>query len=443
MTVKRAQWGSRLGFILAAAGSAVGLGAIWKFPYVTANNGGGAFLLLYTVFCLTIGLAVMLAEFAIGRHTKQGPVGAFRKLLGKGWAWPGYMNMLCNFLVMSFYGVIGGWSLAYLFKSMSGSLFTESSRHFQQVYDNFVGNPYEPIFYHALYVALNIIILAGGVQKGIEKLCKYMMPALFILMIVLVVRALTLPGAGEGVIFFLKPNFAAVSFQSVLDALGMAFFSLSLGMGAMITYGSYLPKNTKIFSAALWVVNLQVLCAILAGLMVLPVVFAFNVEPNFGPGLTFVTLPAIFNSLPFGQFIAVMFFTLVFFAALASSISMIEVMATHFIEERHFSRVKAVTWLGIAIILAGIPVSLSFGIWKDFKVLFDKNIFDLLDAATSNLLILLGGISVSVTVGWVKWPILHEQLPSKPLMLAKSLRFTCRWITPIAIGGLLLRSFIN
>ncbi|MFC4161265.1 sodium-dependent transporter [Chitinimonas lacunae] len=438
MTAARAQWGSRLGFILAAAGSAIGLGAIWKFPYIAGNNGGGAFLLLYIFFSLTIGLTVMLAELALGRAAKLGPVGAFRKLVGSKWALFGYMGVLTGFLIMTFYSVVGGWTLGYLVKAVSGELTGLSREGLNQVFGSFISDPWKPVWYHGLFLLLNMAVVLGGVKSGIEAICKYLMPGLFILMIGLIIRALMLPGAMDGVAFFLLPDFSKVTISTVVEALGFAFFSLSLGMGAMITYGSYLDDQAKLVSSALWVIGLQVACALLAGLMVLPVVFAFGFDPAAGPGLSFITLPAIFDHLPAGQWLGALFFALLLVAALTSSISLIEVVASYFIDEHGMERRKITLAVCLVMFVAGIAPSLSFGLWQDVKP-FGRTIFDLLDYLTSNVMLPLGGIAVSICLGWIAWPILARQLPHESPWFMTAIRLGCRWFAPLAIGGVLLK----
>ncbi|WP_228369849.1 sodium-dependent transporter [Laribacter hongkongensis] len=335
----RSQWGSRLGFILAAAGSAIGLGAIWKFPYVAAQNGGGAFLLIFLAFVFTLGVTLMMAEMAMGRAAHDSAVGTFRKLGGKPWSVVGYICVLVGFLILSFYSVVGGWTIAYLVKSIGGTALSSDPKALGEAFGRFIANPTEPLWYHAGFMALTVGVVLGGVQHGIEKLSKFLMPALFILMLGLIVRGLTLPGAMEGVAYFLTPDFSRVTASTVIDALGLAFFSLSLGMGAMITYGSYVQSSTSIPGSAMWVVTLTTLVCFLAGLMVLPAVFAFGFDPSAGPGLTFITMPAVFSHMVGGQFFAIAFFTLLLVAALTSSVSLMEVVTSFMIDEFGMKRV--------------------------------------------------------------------------------------------------------
>ncbi|OWY38648.1 sodium-dependent transporter [Xenophilus sp. AP218F] len=435
----RSQWGSRLGFILAAAGSAIGLGAIWKFPYVAATNGGGAFLFIYLGICLTLGLVLMLGEMAVGRAAHAGAVGAFRKLAGGGWPVIGYMGVLVCFLILSFYSVVGGWTIAYIGKSFDGSIMTADAKALGGIFSSFISHPLEPVVYHGVFAALTLGVVIGGVQQGIEKLSKWMMPALFLLMLALIVRVLTLPGAMEGLLYFVTPDFSKVSGAMLVDALGLAFFSLSLGLGIMVTYGSYVGKESNLVSASLWVILLTVATCFLAGLMVLPAVFAFGFDPAAGPGLTFITMPAVFSHLPMGQLFSALFFCLLLLAALTSSISLLEVVTSFAIDEFGLSRRAAAIGMAAGIFLLGVPASLSLGIWSD-ALLFGMNFFDLLDYLTSKLLMPLGELLLALFVGWKAWPLVAAELarnePTHSLLLA--MRRFCQFLAPALIGWILV-----
>lgn len=295
-TNDREQWGSRLGFIMAAAGSAVGLGNIWRFPYVTGMNGGGAFVLIYLLIVFTIGASVMLAEMAIGRGAGLNAVGSFKKLRGGAWPLVGWMGVIAGFIILSFYGVVAGWTIAYMIKSFTGLMEIAAQGKAGDAFGAFVSNPTQVILYQAIFMLGTIWIVFRGIGEGIEKYCKVMMPALFLLLLVLIVRAVTLDGAMKGLEFYLKPDFSKVTGKTILDALGQGFFSLSLGMGCMITYGSYLSKDEALPSAAFTVTFLDTMVAFLAGFAIFPAVFAFNMKPAAGPGLTFITLPSVFSS---------------------------------------------------------------------------------------------------------------------------------------------------
>ena len=439
----RAQWGSRLGFILAAAGSAIGLGAVWKFPYVAANNGGGVFLFIYLFFCITLGLLLMVTEVSLGRLSAASPVGAFRKNGGKLWSLVGYSSVLTCFLIMSFYSVVGGWTVAYLVKAATGSLAGSgaTATEFTEQFTHFISSPLDAIFYYMIFTALTVGIVIGGVQKGIENLAKYLMPGLFVLLLVLVGRALTLNGAIDGVIYFITPDFGKVTPAMLIDALGLALFSLSLGMGIMLTYGSYVSKSANLFSSSIWVISLTILMCFLSGLMILPAVFAFGFNPAAGPGLTFVTMPAIFSQMPMGGFFATLFFVLLLVAALTSSISILEVLVSFLIDEFHINRRRATILAIIMVIIPGIPCTLSFGAW-DHVLIFGKTFFDLFDYLTSNLMMPLNEILLAIFVGLYAWPKVEADLSGSGrfLVLLPVVRFFLRFVVPVLIGIILIRS---
>ena len=337
-----------MGFILAAAGSAVGLGNVWRFPYVTGENGGGAFLLIYLGIVFSIGVSVLVAELIIGRSTQLDPAGAFRKLAGGAWPIVGYMSILTAFVILSFYCVIAGWTVAYMIKSITGSVLTANPEDIGGVFDAFITDPLEPVLYTALFIGLTVFVALGGVASGVERAARILMPALFVILLVLVARSVTLDGAVEGIAFFLEPDFSKVTWETLLAALGQAFFSLSLGMGAMITYGSYMQRHDDIAGSALAVTVLDALVAVLSGLVILPAVFAFGAAPTAGPGLTFITLPSIFAQMPFGFLFAALFFFLLAIAALTSAVALLEVVIAYFMDEGSANRKKVAVTAGIA-----------------------------------------------------------------------------------------------
>ncbi|WP_242972974.1 sodium-dependent transporter [Anaeromicrobium sediminis] len=397
---EREQWGSKVGFILAAAGSAVGLGNLWKFPYVAGKNGGGAFVLVYFIILFLVGFTLMLAEIALGRHTQLNAIGAYRKLREK-WAFVGGLGVLAAFMLLSFYSVVGGWVINYVIKSVTGGLNVSDPEVLGNMFGEFVANRWTPIIYHAIFMLLTLLIVLGGVGGGIEKASKIMMPALFGFIILLAVRAVTLPGGIEGVKYLLVPDFSKINMEVILSALGQVFFSLSLGMGCMITYGSYLGKDTNIPESAVIIPLCDTAIALLAGLAVLPAVFAFGFEPAAGPGLIFVTLPAVFSQMPLGNLFAIMFFILVLFAALTSSISLLEVCVAYVVDEWGWNR-KLTTWTLAGLIFAiGVPASLSMGPWADIHLLGDRGFFDTYDYIVSNWLLPLGGLLLCIFVGWI------------------------------------------
>ncbi|MGL4605418.1 MAG: sodium-dependent transporter, partial [Iodobacter sp.] len=347
--MSRANWGSRLGFILAASGSAVGLGAIWKFPYVAGKNGGGVFLLAYLACVFTVGIALLLAEMVIGRAANRSATTAFRDLKGGLWPWAGRLSVLCIFIVMAYYSVVGGWVIAYIGKSITGEALGHDPKALGVAFTHFIADPASSLFYTALFLGVTVAVVLGGVQKGIERMSKVLMPALFLLMLILIARSLTLPGAWEGVRYFITPDFSKLTSAMVVDALGLAFFSLSLGMGIIISYGSYVDKDTNLAGATLWISILATLASVLAGFMVLPAVFAFGVDPAAGPGLTFITMPAIFAQMPFGQGWAIAFFLLLLFAALTSSVSIVEPIVSFLIDEFGWERRRAAYLTSVAV----------------------------------------------------------------------------------------------
>ncbi|NQU60908.1 MAG: sodium-dependent transporter [Rhodospirillales bacterium] len=439
----RGQFTTRLGFILAAAGSAIGLGNIWKFPYLAGENGGAVFLILYLGFIFTIGISVMLAELAIGRASKKNPVGAFAHLKGGKWVAVGFMSVLTGFVILSFYSVVGGWTIAYAVKTATGLLSTTDAKAFGSTFGNFVSDPMEPLFYHGVFMALTVAVVAKGVDNGIEKTCRVLMPVLFVLLVVLCIRSLTLPGAAKGVAFFLEPDFSKINAGMVIAALGHAFFSLSLGMGAMMTYGSYLPRQTSLPGAALWVTSLDTLIAVMAGFLVLPAVFAFGFDPGAGPGLTFITLPAVFSKIPFGAFFGTLFFVLLVVAALTSAISLLEVVVAYLVDEKHIARRPAAIGAGAVIFALGIPSSLSFGIWSDVTFL-GKGFFDIMDYLASNVLLPTGGILISLFVGWVVFAKVMDGDQGgigQGFRWAKVWRIVCQYVAPAAIAWILISGF--
>ena len=400
MSEKRATLGGRLSAVLVAAGSAVGLGNIWRFPYIAGENGGGAFLIIYIGCILLLGIPVLLAEFTVGRHTHLASVGAYRSL-SKRWSFLGYNSVISSLLILGFYFVVSGWTLDYLVTSISGEIaeFTHPGINAER-FAAFTGSPLRPIIYTIIFALLTHAVIALGVQKGIERSSKLMMPILFVMLIVIAVRSIAMPFGLEGVEFFLKPDFSKVTAKTLLDAMGQAFFSLSIGLGCMITYSSYFNDKTNLQKTAFNVIALDTLVAILAGLAIFPAVFSAGIEPTSGPSLVFVTLPSIFNTMPFGAFWSSIFFLLLVLAALTSTISLHEVLTAYLHEERGLSR-KAAAWIvTIGTSLLACASSLSLGVWGNFKIC-GLNIFDSLDFVTANILLPLGGLLTSVFAGWV------------------------------------------
>ncbi|WP_255987571.1 sodium-dependent transporter [Chitinolyticbacter albus] len=430
----RANWGSKLGFILAAAGSAVGLGAIWKFPYVAGKNGGGAFLIAYLVCVFTLGIALLLAEMVIGRTAKKSATTAYRDLKGGLWPWAGRLSVLCVFIILCYYCVVGGWTVAYIGRSITGEALTADTKLLASAFASFIASPIQALGYTAVFLGITVAVVLGGVEKGIERMSKVLMPALFALMLLLIARALTLPGAWEGVRYFVTPDFSKMTPAMIVDALGLAFFSLSIGGGMIIAYGSYVSKETKLVGATLWVSTLATLACVLAGLMVLPAVFAFHVDPAAGPGLTFITMPAIFAQMPGGQLFAVAFFLLLLFAALTSSVSILEPIVSFLIDEFGMTRQPATFAVAITSFIIGIPAALSFGPMAD-TLFFGMNAFDLMDYVASNVMMPAGGLLAALFVGWAIWPRVKDELAAEgATAVLPAFRIVCAVVAPILIG---------
>lgn len=402
MVQQREQWGSKLGFILAAAGSAIGLGNIWKFPYIAGENGGAAFIFIYLICIAIIGLPVLIGEILIGRTTQLNPVGAFRKLSGSSfWASIGGMGVIAGFAILSFYGVVAGWSTGYFVESVRGSFFDYADpnavgEHFNKL----TSNVYWVLGFLALFMSVTMIIVFAGVQKGIERGSKILMPLLLIILLILMFIGISLDGSEKGLSFLFEPDWANVTGESVLIALGHAFFTLSLGMGAMMTYGSYMSKKDSVPVAALQIVFLDTIIAIIAGVCIFTVVFATGQDPAAGPGLIFQTLPIVFTQMPGGYLFSILFFLLLTIAALTSAISLLEVVVAYFVDERGWKRHRAVIVFGTIIFLLGVPCALSFNVMSDIK-LFGLNFFDLVDFMASNILLPIGGLFIAVFVGWI------------------------------------------
>ena len=400
MKEKRAALGSRWGAVLVAAGSAVGLGNIWRFPYVAGENGGGIFLLLYIGCILLLGLPILLAEFSIGRYTRKNAVGAFRTI-SRRWSFIGYLSVLAPFLILGFYFVVAGWTLEYLVVSLSGSI-----SHYgdpavnMQLFEQFTLDPLRPVVYTVVFVLLTHVIIALGVQKGIERASKLLMPMLFFVLIVLALRSVTMENGMEGLKFVFRPDFSKVTASTLLNALGQAFFSLSIGLGCMITYASYFKPETQLRRTALNVIALDTIVAVLASIVIFPAVFSVGIEPTSGPSLVFVTLPAIFNTMNLSTLWSSAFFLLLAVAALTSTISLHEVLTAYVSEEWRLSR-KSAAWLTtLSVSLLASAASLSIGIGRDYT-LCGKTLFDALDFVTANILLPAGGAFISLFAGWV------------------------------------------
>ena len=449
MTKKdRGNFGSKLGVILASAGSAVGLGNIWRFPYETGNHGGAAFILIYLGCILLLGLPIMIAEFLIGRHSQANTARAYQILApGTQWRWVGRMGVLAGFLILGYYSVVAGWTLEYIFEAVSNSFAGKTPTEFISSFQSFSSNPWRPALWLTLFLLATHFIIVKGVEKGIEKSSKIMMPTLFIIILVLVGCSVTLPGASRGIEFLLKPDFSKVDGNVFLGAMGQAFFSLSLGMGCLCTYASYFSKDTNLTRTAFSVGIIDTFVAVLAGFIIFPAAFSVGIQPDAGPSLIFITLPNVFqqafSGIPVLAYIfSVMFYVLLALAALTSTISLHEVVTAYLHEEFNFTRGKAARLVTAGCILLGILCSLSLGVTKDFTI-FGLGMFDLFDFVTAKLMLPLGGLLISIFTGWyldkkLVWSEITNNGTLK-VPIYKLIIFILKYVAPIAISVI----FIN
>lgn len=397
----RDQWGSKFGFIMAAAGSAVGLGNIWRFPYITGQNGGGAFVIIYIFCVILIGVPLLFTEMGLGRYAGSSTVGAFKNTkANKFWMLAPILALLISFFVLTYYAVIGGWAVGYIFTSVFNIDITFAA---------FVQNPTIVLPLFAAFIVLTILIVLGGISGGIEKASKILMPMLFLLLLLVAIRSMTLPGAMAGIEFYLIPDWSKVTPNTFLTALSQAFFSMSIGWGIMITYGSYLPKKANIITSGLWVGAMDAGVALLAGFMIFPAVFAFGMEPSQGPTLTFQVLPAIFAQIPYGNIVGGLFFLLLSVAALTSSISILEVPASYFMDEKKWSRKKSAWVVGVLAFVVGVPSALTAidgNFFNEISIPWFQGatvtgFFDILDTVFGTFFIVVVAFMTSVYVGWM------------------------------------------
>ncbi|GJQ19958.1 MAG: sodium-dependent transporter [Bacteroidia bacterium] len=437
----RGTWGSRIGFILAAAGSAIGLGNIWRYPYVTGQNGGAAFVLLYLACVLVIALPILLAELSLGRHTTLNPVGAFKKLTkSKVWPLVGYLGVVTGAGILSFYLVVAGWTLGFIVRTIIPS--TES-------FTAFVSNPWEELGYFTAFLLLTVYVVLGGVERGIERWSKLLMPALAAILFLLIIYNLTLDGAMKGVEFYLNPDFSKIHGSTFLAALGQAFFSLSLGMGTMITYGSYISKKENIPFSATAVALSDTLIAFLAGLMIFPALFAVGVEPTQGPSLVFEVLPRVFSTMPGGTLLGVLFFILLAIAALTSTVSLLEVPVAFLVDEKQWTRKKSVLVVSALVFVLGVPSALSQGYVPalgELNIFGQQDFLSLMSFLFSDLSLPLGGMFICIFVAWV-WGSRNalEEIKmgttERTISLLGIWEFLIRYVCPVVIAIILLNVF--
>lgn len=434
---EREHFGSKLGVIMASAGSAIGLGNIWKFPYEAGKNGGAAFIIVYLAAIVLVGMAIMIAEYVIGRRGGRNAVGSFKALAPKSAWWiPGLLGVIAATAILSFYGVVAGWTFEYLFQASRNAFAGQSPEALGEQFGNFIQHPYRPVLWQLLFMFITCAMILSGIKKGIERYTEILMPVLFVVILILAIRSMTLPGGGEGVRFIFHPDFSKIDGQTILNALGLAFFSLSLGLGAIITYGSYVAKNDNLISTTFEVIVLDTVIAILAGLAIFPAVFAYGIEPGSGPSLVFITLPNVFQQMPGGMLWGIMFFLLLAVAALTSSVSLLEVVTAYISEELKMKRRTAIFIAASIITVLGGFCSLSQGQFNHLRI-FGLNIFDFLDTLASNYLLPIGGMLISIFAGWkLSKSDLLDELSNGGRLNVRAfglLRFTLRWVAPVAI----------
>ncbi len=436
---------------MALAGSSIGLGNLWRFPYMVGTNGGAAFIVVYLVIVFLLCLPILNAEILLGRKAQANAYGAFKKLApGTGWKWAGLLMVITPMIVLSYYSVIGGWSIEYLLKSvcLDFTSSTASRAELDTMFGSFISSPWKPLIWHTVFLLLTALIIVAGVQNGIEKFGKVMMPVLFVMVLLIVVRSATLPGAGEGFRYLFKPDFSKITPGVCVSALGQGFFSLSVGFGIMLTYGSYVSRQENIAKSAVYTAVADFIFAIIASCAIMPAVFAFGLSPEAGPGLLFETLPFIFSQMPLGGVVAIFFFFALLVAALTSSISIYEVGAAFLVEERHMSRRKAAVVIFIVVWIVGALCSLSFGPLNGVRI-FGRTIFDFLDQLSANFLMTVGAFLLVVFVGW--------KMPKKEMAaeftndgtiagnhgVYRYMRFIIRYIAPIAILVILISGILS
>ena len=438
---ERGHWGSKLGFVLAAAGSAIGLGNIWKFPYITGVNGGGAFVLIYLLCIALVGLPVMTAEILLGRSTQKSPVGAFRSLSNGrgGWVAFGWLGVVGAFVILSYYSIVAGWALHYSYLSITGQIVGLGPEGVGPAFDALFASNELNLFWHVIFMTVTVGVVVGGVSKGLERWSRILMPALFVLMIILLVNSFTLDGFGRALDFVFGFHTEQLTASGVLEALGHAFFTLSLGMGAMLTYGSYLRRDDDIMSASITISVLDTVIALTASMILFPIIFTFNMEPGAGPGLVFVSVPIALSQLPAGGFLSFIFFALLVFAALTSSISMLEVVTSYMIDEKGWLRSRATLVSGAIIAVIGIPSALSGGtalFGSGFAEIFGRNWFDTFDYLVSNWMLPLGGLGIALFTAWrVDDAIRHREFlnGTKLAFFYRTWLFLLKFVVPVGI----------
>lgn len=442
------QWTNRTVFILAATGSAVGLGNIWKFPYITGENGGGTFVLVYLLCIALIGVPIMIAEIMLGRRGKQSPINTMAALAkdehrNPYWAWLGWMGVVAGFLILSYYSVIAGWAMSYVFRTAGGMFLGVTADGVNSIFTDLVSQPERLLAWHTIFMVITMIVVARGVKNGLEKAVTFLMPLLFCLLVVIVLYAMSTGYFMDGVRFMFTPG--EITGKGVLIAMGHAFFTLSLGMGAIMVYGSYLSNEHSIVQASIIIALADTAVALLAGVAIFPIVFANGLEPGAGPGLIFQTLPIAFGHMQGGTLVGVLFFTLLVFAAWTSAISLIEPAVAYLVENKGYNRIYASVWVGLFTWFVGLGTVFSFNIWQDKTVsipyLFDNlTFFDTLDYLTANVMLPLGGLFIALFAAWaMRGASSREELSTYPFIY-KIWRFLVRYITPVAVIVVFLKA---
>ena len=445
---KRDSFASGLGVLAAMAGSAVGLGNLWRFPYLVGTNGGAAFIIIYLAFVLLLALPIMYAEFIIGRRSQANVFSAYKVLApGTKWCTVGLIYVLASLFIISFYCVVGGWTIDYLWKAFTFSFNTTDTDVLGGMFAQTVTSSTEPLVFMLVFLIATALIVMAGIKDGIERYTKVMMPLLFVIVVIVAIRSMTLPGAGAGLEFLFKPDFSKVTGNTFINALGQAFFSLSIGCGTIMTYGSYVNKKENIAGLSAETALTDTLFAIIAGLAIMPAVFAFGISPSEGPGLVFVTLPYIFAQIPFGAFLAILFFFMLFIAAITSSISQLEVIVSYLKEEFNMSRKLAILLSTTVIVIFGVLCSLSQGVLADVKIL-GFNFFDFFDKTSSNILLPLGGFFAVIFVGWkMKKPDVVDEFTSGGIHKYRTFflnfcYYSIKYLAPIVVAVVLVSGLI-
>jgi NSS family neurotransmitter:Na+ symporter len=431
------EWSSRFAFILAATGSAVGLGNIWKFPYIAGENGGSAFVMVYTVCVLLMGIPIMMAETMLGRRAKQNPVGTMRTLIHEAgadsrWQYLAWLGMAAGFLILSYYSVIAGWASAYTLKAFVGDFFSSDAQKTGVMFNEFISSPLRLIFWHSFFMLATMYIVSKGVQNGLEKAVQMLMPVLFIMMFLLVGYAMTTSGYQQGLHFLFSPDFSKITGKVILTAMGQAFFSLGLGMGTMLIYGAYLPKNVSIAKSSIIVATADTAVALLAGIAIFPIVFANGLHPDSGPGLVFQTLPIAFGNMTGGWLFGVLFFVMLVVAALTSSIALIEPAVAWLIETKELTRDQACVRAGLVVWVLGFVTVFSFNRWADIHI-FGQTLFEFIDGLTANIMLPAGGVAIAVFAGWVMKQQHTEQELALPTEQYAIWQFLIKYIAPLGV----------